>query len=258
MNPEWKSGLQAAIRTHLSWIVLCLAACLAVKADEKPLERIVEGKPMPLSAAVKATITKLQDEKVDEIHFDPNDVGDVFAQIKQRIEKLGITVRLKSRGSGRLIPFKPLALKNIPLFECMAYFDDWAWWGWIVYDDGSITYFDIQCACTHPKRGVEYHAGQYEAGKPENVAKQKSQPGFVDAEAGFVPDESTAVAIAVAVRTARLGKAQLEKDGPYTAILEEGIWILYGKDSPQNSLSPVSLARIRKSNGAILEISGGD
>lgn len=256
MNQKRRLGLQVAIRTQLLWIVLFLAACLSVKADEKPLQRIVEGKPMPLSAAAKATIKKLQDEKVDEIHFDPNDVGDVFAQIKKRIEKLGITVRLKSRGSGRLIPSQPLALKSIPLSECMAYFDDWAWWGWIVYEDGSITYFDIQCACTHPKRGLEFHAGQYEAGKPENVAKQKSQPGFVDAEAGFVPNEATAVAIAVAARTARLGKAHVEKDGPYTAILEEGIWILYGKESPKNSLAPVSLARIRKSNGAILEISG--
>jgi hypothetical protein len=246
------------MRVHLSWIVLCLVAGLTVRADEKPLQRIVEGEPMPLSAAAKATITKLQNEKVDEIHFDPNDVGDVFARIKQRIEKLGITVRLKSRGSGRHRPSQPLALRNIPLSECMAYFDDWAWWGWIVYEDGSITYFDIQCACAHPKEGLVYHAGQYEAGKPENVAKLKSQPGFVDAEAGFVPDESTAVAIAVAVRTARFGKAQIEKEGPYTAILEEGIWILYDKERPKNSLGPVSLARIRKSNGAILEVSGGN
>lgn len=223
-----------------------------------PLQRIVEGKPMPLSAAAKATITKLQNEKVDEMHFDPNDVGDVFARIKQRIEKLGITVRLKSRGSGRHIPSQPFALRKIPLSECMGYFDDWAWWGWIVYEDGSITYFDVQCACTHPKRGVEYHAGQYEAGKPENVDKLKSQPGFVDTEAGFVPDESEAVAIAVAVRTAHLGKAQVEKEGPYTANLEEGVWVLYGKASPKNSLTPVSLARIRKSNGAILEINGGE
>lgn len=258
MNPEPKSGLQAAIRTHLSWIVLCLAACLSVKADEKPLQRIVEGKPMPLSDAAKATIKKLQDEKVDEIHFDPNDVGDVFAQIKNRIEKLGITLRLKSSGSGRRIPSRPLALRDIPLSECMKLFHDWALWGWIVYEDGSITYFDTVCGCGHPRKGLEYHAAQYEAGKSANVAKLKSQPGYVDTEAGFVPDEATAVAITVAVRTAHLGKEQVEKEGPHSAFLEEGIWVLYGKDSPKNSLAPVSLAKIRKSNGAILEIRRGD
>jgi hypothetical protein len=258
MLPRCTLGLQGVVRTHLSWIVLSLAPSLTAWAEEKPLERIVEGKPMPLSAAAKETIKKLQDEKIDEIHFDPNDVGDVFAQIKDRIDKLGITVRLKSSGSGRRIPSRPLALRDIPLSECMKSFHDWALWGWIVYEDGSITYFDTVCGCGHPRKGLEYHAAQYEAGKSENVAKLKSQPGYVDIEAGFVPDEATAVAITVAVRTAHLGKEQVEKEGPHSAFLEEGIWVVYGKDSPKNSLTSVSLARIRKSNGAILEIRRGE
>ncbi len=61
------------------------------------------------------------------------------------------------------------------MIEFMKYFDQWAGWGWIVYGDGSITYFDVQCACCWPKAGMGYHEEQYEAGKPENMKKEPKE-----------------------------------------------------------------------------------
>ena len=95
-------------------------------------------------------------------------------------------LRLKQNSdpeSTRHQPSGPLALRNIRLDKFMWYFDQWAIWGWILYPDGSITYFDGQCGCCWPKDGLYCHDGQYEAGKPEVMAKeQKAATGKPRAE----------------------------------------------------------------------------
>lgn len=101
----------------------------------------------------------------------------VFADIRKRLEKLGVTHRYATRpppepepptlgGEGRPEPRKvsELKLRNVSLFELMSYFGDIAYWGWAVYPDGSIFYRDAQCGCGYPKDGRHAHTGSYVGG----------------------------------------------------------------------------------------------
>ncbi len=45
---------------------------------------------------------------------------------------------------------------------------------------------------------------------------------------GYVPDEQTAIAIAVAVWTPIYGKEQIESEKPYKASLKNGVWTVTG------------------------------
>ena len=134
-----------------------------------------ESKPRPVTQEGRKTLDILRSEKFDHIELDPANPRKGFEVLKAKLEKKGVTVRLKNSGSedSKHKPGGPLAFRNIPLDKFMEYFDEWAWWGWILYPDGSITYFDSQCACTWPKDGVYCHDSQYEAGKPEVMEKER-------------------------------------------------------------------------------------
>lgn len=134
-----------------------------------------ESEPRIITEAGKKTLEILQTEILDMVTLNPDNPQKGFELLKAKLEKRGVTVRLKSYGDpkSKHTPGGPLALRNIPLDKFMKYFDEWAWWGWIIYPDGSITYFDSQCACTWPKNGIYCHDAQYEAGKPENMAKDQ-------------------------------------------------------------------------------------
>jgi len=43
-------------------------------------------------------------------------------------------------------------------------------------------------------------------------------------KAGFVPDEKTAIAIAVAVWTPIYGEKNIQKEKPFKAVLKDGVW----------------------------------
>jgi NTF2 fold immunity protein len=70
---------------------------------------------------------------------------------------------------------------------------------------------------------------------------------------GYVPDEQTAIAIAVAVWTPIYGKAQIENEKPYTAKLSKGVWTVQGT-LPAGYDGGSPLAEISQEDGRILKV----
>jgi hypothetical protein len=79
--------------------------------------------------------------------------------------------------------------------------------------------------------------------------------------AGYVPNEETAIKIAVAVWIPIYGKGQIEKEKPYTAILENGVWYVSGSLPKARTgeiiVGGVAEAEINKTDGRINRISHG-
>ncbi len=73
---------------------------------------------------------------------------------------------------------------------------------------------------------------------------------------GYIPDEETAIIIAVAVWSPIYGKEQIEKGKPYKAILRNGIWYVIGS-LPEGWRGGVAEAAIDKESGCIIRISHG-
>ena len=76
-------------------------------------------------------------------------------------------------------------------------------------------------------------------------------------KAGFVPDETTAIAIAVAVWTPIYGEENIKNERPFKAVLKDGIWHVEGTLPAQFTMGGVAEADISKTNGKILRISHG-
>ena len=74
--------------------------------------------------------------------------------------------------------------------------------------------------------------------------------------AGYVPNEETAIKIAVAVWSPIYGKGEIEKEKPYKAVLRDGIWYVSGS-LPADYVGGVAEAEIAKEDGRILRISHG-
>jgi hypothetical protein len=72
-------------------------------------------------------------------------------------------------------------------------------------------------------------------------------------EVGYVPDEETAIAIAVAVWSPIYGKNAIEKDKPFRARLSEGVWTVKGT-LPKGQKGGVAEADIAKDDGRILRV----
>ncbi len=70
---------------------------------------------------------------------------------------------------------------------------------------------------------------------------------------GFVPDERTAIAIAVAVWTPIYGEKQIAGEKPYKARLKDGIWTVEGS-LPEGFLGGVAIAEIAKEDGRIIAV----
>jgi len=73
---------------------------------------------------------------------------------------------------------------------------------------------------------------------------------------GYVPDQETAIRIAVAIWIPIYGKEQIERERPYKAILKNGIWYVTGS-LPEGSFGGVAEAEINKESGCIIRISHG-
>jgi NTF2 fold immunity protein len=73
---------------------------------------------------------------------------------------------------------------------------------------------------------------------------------------GYVPDEKTAVKIALAVWEAIYGQAAIAKQAPHKAVLIDGAWVVSGT-LPRKMLGGVALAEISKEDGKILRVSHG-
>lgn len=172
----------AKMKSHVLALVIGSIAALgsaAIPEAEDPFggsgeSASTEWKPRPVTDEGKKTLEILRAEKLDLIELDPENPRKGFEIIKAKLEKRGVTVRFKNYfPDSKHRPGGPLPLRNVPLDQLMKYFDQWAGWGWILYPDGSITYFDNQCACAWPKDGLYCHDAQYEAGKPEKMEEER-------------------------------------------------------------------------------------
>ena len=76
-------------------------------------------------------------------------------------------------------------------------------------------------------------------------------------EAGFVPDEKTAIAIAVAVWSPIYGEENIKSEQPYKAVLTNGIWHVEGSLPAKYTLGGVAEADISKMDAKILRASHG-
>ena len=73
---------------------------------------------------------------------------------------------------------------------------------------------------------------------------------------GYVPDEQTAIAIAVAVWTPIYGKEKIEGEKPYKAQLKNGVWTVTGS-LPEGFDGGVAEIDISKMDGRILRVIHG-
>jgi hypothetical protein len=72
---------------------------------------------------------------------------------------------------------------------------------------------------------------------------------------GFVPNEATAIRIAVAVWEPIYGAAEIAAQKPYRARLEKGVWVVEG--TLHSEMGGVAIAEISKSDGRVLRVSHG-
>jgi hypothetical protein len=70
---------------------------------------------------------------------------------------------------------------------------------------------------------------------------------------GYVPDETTAIAIAKAVWVPVFGKDGVEAQKPITASLQNGVWVVQGRN-PVPFPSETFVALISQDDGRILEV----
>ncbi len=80
--------------------------------------------------------------------------------------------------------------------------------------------------------------------------------GSFTPEDGFVPNQETAVKIAVAVWEPIYGATQIAEEKPYQVRLTNGVWMVEGS-LPKNVLGGVAEAWIAKTDGRILKVSHG-
>jgi hypothetical protein len=76
-------------------------------------------------------------------------------------------------------------------------------------------------------------------------------------KAGFVPNEKTAIAIAVAVWSPIYGEEKIQNEKPFKAVLKDGVWRVEGT-LPAGYLGGVAEAEISKEDARILRISHGE
>jgi hypothetical protein len=74
--------------------------------------------------------------------------------------------------------------------------------------------------------------------------------------AGFVPDEQTAISVAVAVLSPIYGAQQIADEKPYSATLVNGVWTVVGS-LPAGFRGGVALIEISKATGQVLRVSHG-
>jgi hypothetical protein len=78
-------------------------------------------------------------------------------------------------------------------------------------------------------------------------------------ERGYVPDETTAIAIAEAVWLPIYGKETLDKERPFQAVLRNDVWTITGTfHAPtKDARGGVLVAEISRADGRIIRVSHG-
>lgn len=73
---------------------------------------------------------------------------------------------------------------------------------------------------------------------------------------GYIPNEQTAIKVALAVWEPIYGKEKIEKQAPYKAKLKDEVWYVFGT-LPRFMLGGTVEAEISKITGEIIRISHG-
>ena len=92
------------------------------------------------------------------------------------------------------------------------------------------------------------------------AADQKEDRPSYKPPGGYVPDEKTAIAIAVAVWIPIYGEAKIQKEKPYVAELHDGIWYVHGTlQQPlfDRRFGGYAEAEISKDDGRVLRVIHG-
>jgi NTF2 fold immunity protein of polymorphic toxin system component len=90
-----------------------------------------------------------------------------------------------------------------------------------------------------------------------NVGQTNAQTGqAIVPKDGFVPDEATAAKVAEAVLARIYGQPDIDVQKPFAISLTDGVWIVRGQ-IPRHLLGEAVEIRIRKRDGAVLEVSAG-
>jgi hypothetical protein len=76
-------------------------------------------------------------------------------------------------------------------------------------------------------------------------------------QAGYVPDEKTAIAIAVAVWVPIYGEKQIKNQKPYKAELRDGIWYVSGSFKNDGWSGGVAEAEIVKDDARVIRVTHG-
>jgi NTF2 fold immunity protein of polymorphic toxin system component len=87
----------------------------------------------------------------------------------------------------------------------------------------------------------------------ETLPPIKSQ---YDPQQGYIPDSRTAIAVAEAVWTPFYGRELVEAERPFSAILQDGIWLVKGT-LPKNMSGGTLIVRIAKKDGRIISMLHG-
>jgi len=71
---------------------------------------------------------------------------------------------------------------------------------------------------------------------------------------GYVPDEQTAISIAVAVWTPLYGAKQIASEKPYQATLNNGVWTVTSAIPPRTKYVQYSVVEISQDTGCVLRV----
>jgi hypothetical protein len=89
--------------------------------------------------------------------------------------------------------------------------------------------------------------------REETQASRETRRASFKPPKGYVPDEQSAISIAVAVWTPIYGREQIESEKPFKASLKEGVWTVTGT-LPEGYNGGTAIAEISQENGCILRV----
>jgi len=103
--------------------------------------------------------------------------------------------------------------------------------------------------------GVNQPVASAQKNPPSTPTQTKSVQESYKPKNGYVPDEQTAIAIAVAVWRSIYGEKQIEGEKPYKATLKDGIWTVTGS-LPEGyaTVGGTATAEISQDSGCILRV----
>ena len=96
-------------------------------------------------------------------------------------------------------------------------------------------------------------ASDQELAWARSMIQEGKKAGVFRPQNGYVPDEATAIDIALSVWTPIYGKEHIENQKPYSAILVDGYWVVSGS-LPKLMRGGVAHAVIEKNTGQIIYV----